>query len=71
MKEAPKVGREVVEEIWFMSILSVTSFPRVYGRTASGPGDPKGARTLAEPFSFIRTVTVGSGIAPKSADPRL
>jgi hypothetical protein len=31
------VGREVVEEIWFMSILSVTSFPRVYGRTASGP----------------------------------
>jgi hypothetical protein len=34
IKRAPVVGCEVEEEeIWFMSILSVTSFLRVYGRT--------------------------------------
>jgi hypothetical protein len=40
MRRAPVVGREVVEEIWFMSILSVTSFLRVYGRTRDvSPGE--------------------------------
>jgi hypothetical protein len=52
MRRAPVVGCEVVEEIWFMSILSVTSFLRVYGRDeAHGPGEAPALRALNRSLS--------------------
>jgi hypothetical protein len=61
-----------VEEIWF--IFDPFRNQLSQGLRGSMARDARAARigrgkVLSPPFSFIRTVTVGFGIAPKSADP--
>jgi len=66
MQTAPKVGRygEAEEESWCNFDPFMTSFLRVMGNRKCRTGARQRPRSSQNPFSFIRTVTVGSGIAP-------
>jgi hypothetical protein len=66
MQTAPKVGRsgEAEEESWLNFDPFMTSFLRVMGNRKSRRARLGGPKSSQNPFSFIRTVTVGPGIAP-------